>query len=129
MPERHPIHPGAGGVRAPVLRIAAAFGLAGVVLGAFGAHGLRAVLEEHGTRAVWETAVFYQLVHAIALLALAAAHRASRWVAGLWVAGIIVFSGSLYLLAVTNAKWLGAITPLGGVAFLAGWALIVARGR
>ncbi len=129
MSERLPIHPGAGGVRSPVLRLAAAFGLAGVVLGAFGAHGLRAVLDEHGTRTVWETAVFYQMVHAVALLALAASHRASSWVSGLWIGGIIVFSGSLYLLAVTDAKWLGAITPLGGVAFLAGWALIVARGR
>ncbi len=112
-----------------MLRIAAAFGLIGVALGAFGAHGLAETLERNETQAVWETAAFYLMVHTVALLALAAAHRASRWVTGLWVGGMLIFSGSLFLLAVTNAKWLGAITPIGGTALIAGWALLLVRGR
>jgi uncharacterized membrane protein YgdD (TMEM256/DUF423 family) len=110
-------------------RIAAALGFAGVALGAFGAHGLKRVLADLNTADVWATAVHYHLAHAVALLALAAAGRASLLVTWLWTGGILVFSGSLYLLATSGVKWLGAITPLGGLALLAGWLILLVRGR
>ena len=110
-------------------RAAAALGFLGVALGAFGAHALKPTLAAFGTADTWQTAVFYQLVHAVALLALAATDRASRVLAGLWIGGVAVFSGTLYVLAVSNLKWLGAITPLGGVLLLAGWLLLAIRGR
>jgi uncharacterized membrane protein YgdD (TMEM256/DUF423 family) len=99
-----------------------------VGLGAFGAHGLRNVLSVDDL-ATFETGVRYQMYHGLALLGVAWA--AARWettavvVAG-WsfVAGIVLFSGSLYLLVITGPRWLGAVTPLGGVAFLVGWALL-----
>lgn len=103
-------------------RTAAALGFLAVALGAFGAHGLKPVLEQNGTLAVWETAVFYHFVHTV-MLFIAAGRKPP--VTGAWwsfLAGIVIFSGSLYLLAVTDAKWLGALTPLGGVSFLIGWA-------
>ena len=98
----------------------------GVALGAFAAHGLKSRLDA-GMLAIFETGVRYQMYHALALLAVAWActkwpgawTTASGW---LFVAGIVVFSGSLYLLALSGVRWLGAITPLGGLAFLAGWA-------
>lgn len=93
--------------------------------GAFGAHGLRSRLAPD-LLAVFETAVRYQMFHALGLLA--AAWVSARWpgpaaaAAGwLFVAGTVVFSGSLYLLALTGVRWLGAVTPVGGAAFLAGW--------
>ena len=104
--------------------------LAGIAVaaGAFGAHGLRARLEPD-MLAVFETAVRYQMYHALALLAVAWA--ITRWPAGnaqlagwLFVAGIVVFSGSLYVLALSGTRWLGAITPVGGVCFLAGWGVL-----
>jgi uncharacterized membrane protein YgdD (TMEM256/DUF423 family) len=108
--------------------IATLAGLLGVALGAFGAHGLRGRLTPE-MLAVFETGVRYQLVHAVALLAMAGLmDRLNGWLittAGwLFVAGIVLFSGSLYLLALTGATILGAITPLGGLAFLAGWACL-----
>jgi len=100
----------------------------GVMLGAFGAHGLRERLTAD-LLAVFETGVRYHLIHALGLLAVAWA--ASRWpnawvgAAGwLFVAGIAVFSGSLYVLAVTGIRWLGAITPIGGVCLIAGWVVL-----
>jgi uncharacterized membrane protein YgdD (TMEM256/DUF423 family) len=97
----------------------------GVALGAFAAHGLKARLSPD-LIATFEVGVRYQMYHALALLAVAWA--CTRWpgpvlTAGGWlfVAGIVIFSGSLYLLCLTGARWLGAITPLGGLAFLAGW--------
>jgi uncharacterized membrane protein YgdD (TMEM256/DUF423 family) len=99
-----------------------------VGLGAFGAHGLRNVLSAEDL-ATFEVGVRYQMYHALALVAVAWA--STRWessaivVAGwMFVAGIVLFSGSLYLLVITGPRWLGAITPLGGVAFLIGWALL-----
>jgi uncharacterized membrane protein YgdD (TMEM256/DUF423 family) len=99
-----------------------------VVLGAFGAHGLRGRLTPE-LLAVFEVGVRYQMYHALALLAVAWA--STRWpgtamvVAGvLFVAGTVVFSGTLYVLALTGQKWLGAITPLGGVAFILGWIVL-----
>jgi uncharacterized membrane protein YgdD (TMEM256/DUF423 family) len=102
--------------------------LLAVGLGAFGAHALadRLSADLLGT---YETGVRYHVYHALGLLAVA--YAATRWpgtpvaAAGwLFVAGIVLFSGSLYLLALTGVRWLGAVTPLGGVAFLAGWALL-----
>jgi uncharacterized membrane protein YgdD (TMEM256/DUF423 family) len=100
----------------------------GVAAGAFGAHGLRARVNPE-MLAVFETGVRYHLIHALALLAVAWA--STRWasvairVAGwLFVAGILVFSGSLYLLTLTGIRAFGAITPFGGVAFMAGWFLL-----
>ncbi|MGH7896072.1 MAG: DUF423 domain-containing protein [Candidatus Binatia bacterium] len=99
-----------------------------VAAGAFGAHGLRNRLTPE-MLAVFETAVRYQMYHALALLAVAWA--TVRWpgsaapTAGwLFVAGIVVFSGSLYGFALTGVRWLGAVTPFGGLAFLAGWAVL-----
>lgn len=102
-------------------RIAAVAGFLAVALGAFGAHGLKDLLGANGTTAIWEKAVFYHFIHAVMLFVLAGRKpfRAVAW----WgfLAGIVIFSGSLYLLAATNARWLGAITPVGGVSFLVGW--------
>ncbi len=107
---------------------AAVLGFLGVALGAFGAHGLKAALEAQGSTETWKTAVLYHLVHAVALLALAGwrdAHGGTGGrVAVLWVAGTLLFSGSLYWLALGGPRLLGPVTPLGGVAFLAGWALL-----
>jgi uncharacterized membrane protein YgdD (TMEM256/DUF423 family) len=102
----------------------------GVALGAFGAHGLRARLAADAL-ATFETGVRYQMYHALALLAVAFA--LTRWpgsalpsAAGwLFVAGTALFSGSLYLLALTGVRWLGAVTPFGGLAFIAGWVCLL----
>ena len=96
-----------------------------VILGAFGAHALKQVLDSYGL-AIWEKAVFYQVIHALALLLLPSfagqlGDRATSITGGLFIAGILLFSGSLYLLAYTGKKYLGAITPVGGVAFIMGW--------
>ena len=115
------------------LSIAAAVGATGVGLGAFGAHALRERLEP-AQLATWNTAVTYHLLHAVALLALAlygrATGRAVTLPSALFVAGVRLFSGSLYLMAVTGWRWPGPVTPLGGVAFIAGWGslLWLARG-
>jgi uncharacterized membrane protein YgdD (TMEM256/DUF423 family) len=109
------------------------FGMLGVAAGAFGAHALRARLPAD-LLAVFETGARYQMVHALALLAVAlvaarmpsAAASAAGW---LFCAGIVLFSGSLYALALTGVRVLGAITPLGGVCFLAGWAALALAGR
>jgi uncharacterized membrane protein YgdD (TMEM256/DUF423 family) len=105
--------------------MAAAAGLLAVALGAFGAHGLKERLAPE-MLAVFETGVRYQMYHALALLAVAWA--CTRWsgtvvnVGGwLFVAGTLLFSGSLYVLALSGVRWLGAITPIGGLALLAGW--------
>jgi uncharacterized membrane protein YgdD (TMEM256/DUF423 family) len=114
------------------LTLGAISGLLSVAAGAFGAHALRARLAaEH--LATFETAARYQMYHALALLAVAWA--VARW-PGPWpraagwcfAVGTVLFSGSLYVLALTGLRWLGAITPLGGVAFLAGWALLAVSG-
>ena len=104
-------------------------GLVGVGFGAFGAHGLRGRLSAE-MLAVFETGVRYQMYHALALMALAALSdrlngRLIETAGWLFVAGIVLFSGSLYVLAVTGITVLGAITPIGGVAFLAGWACLI----
>ena len=104
---------------------AAILGAAGVALGAFGAHALKATLEASGRTDTWETAVFYHLVHALALLVLSTQPSMRRSTFYCFVGGVAVFSGSLYLLSITGTRWLGAITPIGGVAFMVGWACLV----
>ena len=105
--------------------------LAAVALGAFGAHALKDRLSAE-MLAVWHTGVEYHVYHALGLLAvgLAAAHLPDsallKWSGWLMLAGIVLFSGSLYALALSGERWLGATTPVGGVAFLAAWALFVA---
>ncbi len=104
------------------------FALLAVAAGAFGAHALRGRLTPD-LLAVFETGVRYHMYHALGLLAVAwvlgrwpgSAATAAGW---LFVAGILVFSGSLYLLALTGQRWLGAITPIGGLAFMAGWVVL-----
>lgn len=98
----------------------------GVAFGAFGAHALKTRLGAYEL-GVFETAVRYQMYHALALLAIGsrALGFSARWPTILFVLGVAIFSGSLYLLALTGARWLGAITPFGGAAFLAGWAWLV----
>ncbi|HEX8295217.1 MAG TPA: DUF423 domain-containing protein [Chthoniobacteraceae bacterium] len=103
------------------VRAAAILGFLAVALGAFGAHGLKATLAQHETGAIWQTAALYHLVHSAVLLTLAHRTPVLRFSFLLFYSGIFVFSGSLYLLAVTNSKWLGAITPVGGLCLLAGW--------
>lgn len=106
-------------------RIAAALCFLAVGLGAFGAHALKGTLAAHASTEVWKTAVLYHFLHALALLVLAALPGTGRLVTALFLAGILLFSGSLYLLALTNIRWLGAITPLGGLCFLAGWLMLI----
>jgi len=108
------------------IQVAAVLGFLGVALGAFGAHGLKATLIANDTLAIWQTAVLYHLLHAVAALWAAERQPIVVW---FWAAGILIFSGSLYILAVTNIKWLGAITPIGGLLFLAGWLTLVIKPR
>jgi uncharacterized membrane protein YgdD (TMEM256/DUF423 family) len=106
-------------------RVAAVLCFLAVALGAFGAHALKGTLAANATAEVWNKAVVYHFGHALALLVLAALPATSRAASALFISGIVLFSGSLYLLALTNVKWLGAITPLGGLCFLAGWVCLV----
>lgn len=119
--------------RFPLLA-AGIFGVTGVALGAFGAHGLQSLLAERGMTHAWDSAARYQLLHVVALLGAAAWLRTATgaaaarvvWAARCWSAGIVLFSGSLYGLAVGGPRWLGPVTPLGGVAFMAGWLCVLA---
>lgn len=114
------------------LLAAGLMGLTGVALGAMGAHALKATLIERGMMSAWDTAAKYHLLHALALLGAAAWQRTATgsgarkalWAARCWCAGVILFSGSLYWLALGGPRWLGPVTPLGGVAFMAGWLLV-----
>ncbi|MBM7062380.1 DUF423 domain-containing protein [Pseudomonas sp. UL073] len=108
-----------------LLLLAAFFGFTAVALGAFAAHGLKSQLSAD-LLAVFQTGVHYQMVHALALLgvALLSLHvpgRALLLAGGLFVLGILLFSGSLYLLSLTGVRGLGIVTPFGGLAFLGGW--------
>jgi uncharacterized membrane protein YgdD (TMEM256/DUF423 family) len=112
--------------RAQRLNLAAGALLAGlgVTAGAFGAHGLRAILNE-AALGWWETAVRYQMWHALALMILAVLPlRRIGWSALLMGAGTLIFSGTLYAMALTDLRWLGAVTPLGGLLMIAGWAAL-----
>jgi uncharacterized membrane protein YgdD (TMEM256/DUF423 family) len=103
------------------MNIAGFFGFSGVLFGAFGAHILRDLLERLGTVQFWQTAVLYHLVHAVALLVFASWQPIPRISYFLILFGVIVFSGSLYALALTDLRWFGAVTPLGGLGMLLGW--------
>ena len=115
------------------ITLASLSGMLAVCFGAFGAHALRERLDDY-LMGVFETAVQYHFYHALALLAVGvialnqpqtAMLKSAGW---LFLTGTVIFSGSLYILALTGAKWLGAITPLGGLAFIAGWACLAAAG-
>ena len=108
-----------------LFRLAAALCFLAVALGAFGAHALKSMLESHGMLDVWNKAVLYHFIHAIALFTLALFGTGNRGAWWLLFAGIFLFSGSLYVMALTNLRWLGAITPLGGLCFLIGWAWLI----
>lgn len=112
--------------------VAAVLGATGIALGAFGAHALRARLEARQLE-VWGTAVDYHLLHAVALLALAlyasATGRPVAAPAALWTSGVALFSGSLYALALGAPRWLGPVTPLGGLCLVAGWVALLALAR
>jgi uncharacterized membrane protein YgdD (TMEM256/DUF423 family) len=104
-----------------------------VMLGAFGAHGLRGRLDAYAM-GVYEKAVFYQFVHALGILMVplfaragALTESAAAWVCGLLLAGILIFSGSLYVLALTGIRTFGAITPIGGLSFIAAWFVLAFR--
>lgn len=109
------------------VELAAILGMLAVGIGAFGAHGLEPILEANGRTDTFETAVKYHFYHSLAILALAIwlqiqpQHTFLKSVMGLLVLGILIFSGSLYTLSLTGINWLGAVTPIGGVAFIAGW--------
>ena len=118
-----------------LFRLSAVSGFLSVLLGALGAHALKKSLDAGGMLDAWHTAAHYQLVHAVAALILVAwaescparAPRLAR-IAALWLIGGLLFSGSIYGLAVGGPRLLGPITPLGGLGFLAGWALLVWEG-
>ncbi len=104
------------------------FALIAVILGAFGAHALENRLEAFGTSATWETAVDYQMWHALTLLIVAAYKPVGRATAICLIcfcAGILLFSGSLYWLALDGPRWLGPVTPLGGLLLMTGWAALI----
>jgi uncharacterized membrane protein YgdD (TMEM256/DUF423 family) len=103
------------------LRTAALAGFLAVGLGAFGAHSLKDLLARNGTAEIWQKAVFYHFIHAVMLFILAQRPtlRLGPWVS--FLIGILIFCGSLYLLALTNVRILGALTPIGGVSFIVGW--------
>jgi len=112
------------------LFLSAICGLTGVAMGAFGAHGLKAVLTAD-MLAVYKTAVDYQMWHALGLGLIAVFRRQSpqscylKWAGWSMFVGILLFSGSLYLLAISNLKWLGMITPIGGLSFLIAWLFVL----
>ena len=107
--------------------MAAATGLLAIALGAFGAHALKGVLEVNQTRDLWNTAVLYHLIHAPALLWAATTEPFLQGAILCWISGIVLFSGSLYALALSKISMLGAITPIGGLLLMAGWAIIGLR--
>lgn len=110
--------------------LGAAMGFVSVAAGAFGAHGLRARVDAD-MLAVWEVAARYQMYHALAMILLgilmgrqdtsSAPHKALPLAGWFFLAGILIFSGSLYVMTLTGLKWLGAITPIGGISLLTGW--------
>ncbi len=116
------------------LILAALAGALSVALGAFAAHGLKPRLDAH-LLANWETGVRYQFYHVFALMAAAwladrlPEYKSARWSGWLFLIGMVLFSGSLYVMALTGLRWLGMITPFGGVAFIAGWILLALAAR
>jgi uncharacterized membrane protein YgdD (TMEM256/DUF423 family) len=104
-------------------------GFTAVTLGAFGAHALKEALVTEGSVSTWQTAVFYQVIHSIAMLSIGLNMKihpavARKWLSRTctcWLLGVLFFSGSLYWLALGGPKWLGPVTPLGGILLLVGW--------
>ena len=99
-----------------------------VMIGAFGAHALEEVVSAERLE-TWETAVLYHFIHALALLLIGILRKDDsakqlNWATYLMLSGILIFSGSLYLLVLTDTSWLGAITPIGGISFIAAWSLL-----
>jgi len=117
----------------PALVLGALFALLAVMAGAGGARGLRGVIDERGLEAFW-TAVTYQIYHSLALILVAIlpvaglSRRLLGIAAGFFVAGILLFSGSLYLLVLTDLRWIGPVTPVGGIGFMVGWILVLMAG-
>lgn len=117
----------------PALVLGALFALLAVMAGAFGAHGLRGVIDGRGLE-VFQTAVTYQIYHSLALVLVAIlpvaglSRRLLGIAAGFFVAGILLFSGSLYLLVLTDLRWMGPVTPVGGIGFMVGWILVLMAG-
>ncbi len=114
--------------------LTAALGFTGVAFGAFGAHGLKNAVSDPAQLAWWETGARYHLFHtfAVGLVAVLASHvagRFPRWAAWCFAGGVLLFSGSLYVMAFTGSKALALVTPLGGVLFLAGWLLLATAAR
>lgn len=103
----------------------------GVALGAFGAHGLRQKISAE-MLSVWNTAVLYHMLHSLGLAIVALSYKAYggsplfSWAGWMLILGVVLFSGSLYIMAITSIRWLGAITPIGGLGFLVGWGLFAA---
>ncbi len=113
-----------------VLMVAAVLGGLSVGIGAFGAHALRATLEASGRTETFETAVKYQFYHTLALLAIGVLmyyipDKRLGYAALSMLIGVVIFSGSLYILCFTGVRWWGAVTPLGGVALIVGWLLLL----
>lgn len=106
------------------LRLATLSGFLVVALGAFGAHGLKDVLTAHQTQQIWEKAVLYHMFHTLVVFVLATRPVPPKGAVIFFLVGILLFSGSLYALAASNVRWLGAVTPIGGVSFLVGWVLV-----
>ncbi|WP_281616107.1 DUF423 domain-containing protein [Flammeovirga sp. SubArs3] len=109
-----------------IIIIGSIFCALAVAIGAFGAHGLKGVLEANGRLETFETGVKYHFYHGLGLLLLGALadkieQNWLKWAAVFMVIGILIFSGSLYILSITGINWLGAITPIGGVGFIAAW--------
>lgn len=118
-----------------IIQLAALLGALSVGIGAFAAHGLRKTLEAAGRFETFETAVRYQFFHTLALLTVGVLWylkpelRSLGTVAWLWLGGILIFSGSLYVLCLTGITKLGAVTPIGGVLFIAGWIVLLLAAR
>lgn len=113
-----------------IIAVGALLTALGIVFGAFGAHALRDTLSLYGHE-IFKTASLYHLIHGLAIVCLAPlgalgflSSTAAKRVAALFAFGVVVFSGSLYLLAITEIRWLGAITPIGGLSFIIGWLLL-----
>ncbi len=109
------------------VRISALVGFFGVALGAFGAHMLKPLLEAHTATETWKTAVLYHLIHAVILVILANRSPVPLTAWTLFLVGIFLFSGSLYGLAILQWRWLGPVTPLGGLLLLAGWMMLALK--
>lgn len=110
-----------------MMRIGAFAGFLCVSIGAFGAHGLEAILMENKRLSTWETGVFYHCFHSLALIVTAWTEnrKVAKWLTIFWGSGILIFSGSLYILSLTNIGIFGAITPVGGILFLSGWVCLM----